>query len=782
MTPDSAFRLLAERSHDVIYRIRLVPTFGVDYVSPSVAALAGHAPAEYYADPTLWARIIHPDDLAFVDFGALDRFAIEAPVVLRWVLPDGSAIWAEHRSVPVFDANGKVVAIEGSARDVTERVARERELRASEERFRGFLSSIDLGALMLDATGVVTFINDRLLGMLGRSRAEMMGKDWISTAIPEAARDALRAAFLAAMATGRFEGHREDGIVTKAGEVRRLDWTSYIERDVHGVVTGLASVAHDVTDARRIEAERALLAAAVDQAAESIMLTEADGRIAYVNAAFERSSGYARDEVIGRNPRLLKSGTQSATFYDAMWAALSNGMPWVADLVNRRKDGSLYSQVSVISPVRGAGGAVTNFVSVARDVTHERELETQAEALARERQLISETLSRIEPRDTPEATAALFCRQVRSLADVSLATIVAFEPMDTAIPLAYASASGELSLRRLPRSRGRYLRERAGVGPWIEGWVPQPGHPYAQDLAGIGLEAFAYAPIHDGTTLVGVLAVGSSEHHAVAQLTGQLPAILEFAALAGALIGPAIANRHAASTVRAELDAIIAERAFDPVFQPIVDLRHDRVVGYEALTRFRDGAPPDRRFADAVAIGAGLELEVATLEAAVEAACALPAARWLDVNVSPELITTTGHLRRILARRPRRVVLEVTEHVAVPDYQAFRDGIARIGRPVRVAVDDAGAGFASLRHILELRPAFVKLDISLVRHIDTDPAKTALVAGMRHFARATGSRLIAEGVETSGEAAALLALEIRLAQGFLFGRPASAADVLATHG
>ncbi len=95
-----------------------------------------------------------------------------------------------------------------------------------------------------------------------------------------------------------------------------------------------------------------------------------------------------------------------------------------------------------------------------------------------------------------------------------------------------------------------------------------------------------------------------------------------------------------------------------------------------------------------------------------------------------------------------------------------------MGCPVRLAVDDAGAGFSSLRHILELRPAFVKLDISLVRDIDSDPAKQALVAGMRFFARMTNRRLIAEGVETEAEAAMLRSLEIRLAQGYLFGRPA----------
>lgn len=160
------------------------------------------------------------------------------------------------------------------------------------------------------------------------------------------------------------------------------------------------------------------------------------------------------------------------------------------------------------------------------------------------------------------------------------------------------------------------------------------------------------------------------------------------------------------------------------------------------------------------------------MEAAIAAASGvLSPSRWLHLNVSPELVLAGLELGRLVRDASFRIVLEVTEHEAVGDYGAFREAIAALGRPVRLAVDDARARFASLRHILELEPAFVKLDISLVRGIDTDPAKQALVAGMRHFARTTGRRLIAEGVETEPEAATLRNLEIRLAQGYLFGRP-----------
>jgi EAL domain-containing protein (putative c-di-GMP-specific phosphodiesterase class I) len=222
---------------------------------------------------------------------------------------------------------------------------------------------------------------------------------------------------------------------------------------------------------------------------------------------------------------------------------------------------------------------------------------------------------------------------------------------------------------------------------------------------------------------------------------------------------------------RDRISGTIARRAFHPVFQPIVDLGSNAIVGYEALTRFTDGADPEVVFAEAAALDLGPELETATLRAALAAAEALPRSAWLNLNASPELITAGEPLRTVLRGNRRRLVLEVTEHAAIADYPAFRAAMAALGPRVELAVDDAGAGFASLRHILELRPAFVKLDRSLVAGLKSDFARHAMIAGLRHFARATGFRLIAEGIETDHDLAVLRALDIQLGQGSLLGRP-----------
>lgn len=234
-----------------------------------------------------------------------------------------------------------------------------------------------------------------------------------------------------------------------------------------------------------------------------------------------------------------------------------------------------------------------------------------------------------------------------------------------------------------------------------------------------------------------------------------------------------VSERRRMEHLRRHVRAIVSKDAFAPVFQPIVRLDDGQLVGYEALTRFANGVSPDRQFAAAAEAGLGLELEMACLGAAIREAGNLGGQRWLSLNVSPGLITDAGRLASVLTGNAR-VVLEITEHAPIVDYPALRSALGRLGPDLRWAVDDAGAGYASFRHILELQPAFVKLDMGLVRAIAQDPARQALVAGMVHFAKTTACQLIAEGIETPAEAETLRRLGVGLGQGYLIGRPAPA--------
>ena len=392
--------------------------------------------------------------------------------------------------------------------------------------------------------------------------------------------------------------------------------------------------------------------------------------------------------------------------------------------------------------------------------------------LTKQGALISETIRDLRPGDTPEATGQAICRRVVNLTGVAVAQLLLFEINGHAWPIGFVvKGQPDSPLRRLPFQRSRHLRERAAEGPWIEAWVTRPWHPYNQLLNGLGIHAVAYAPVRHEQQLIGLLLIctkGSVEEPIIAEA---LSALVEFADLSGALIGRDVAERTEVGRGRDHILGIIAHRAFGPVFQPIVDLASNHIVGYEALTRFTDGADPEVVFADAAVVGLGVDLETVTLGAALAAAQALPSSAWLDLNASPELILAEEPLRTILAGRRRHLVLEVTEHTAIADYPGFRAAMAALLPRMKFAVDDAGVGFASLRHILELRPAFVKLDRWLVTDIESDEARQAMIVGLRHFAQATRCRLIAEGIETEDQLAALKLFKVELGQGYLLGRP-----------
>jgi EAL domain-containing protein (putative c-di-GMP-specific phosphodiesterase class I) len=281
-----------------------------------------------------------------------------------------------------------------------------------------------------------------------------------------------------------------------------------------------------------------------------------------------------------------------------------------------------------------------------------------------------------------------------------------------------------------------------------------------------------------GGETAGLLILGASRNADAQSPTGDLlAATIDYAAVSNAVLGPALRARGHETSARLRLEHMLAARAFHPVFQPMVGLSDGDVIGYEALTRFDDGAAPDVRFAEADRYGLGREFEEAAITAILDAAERLSVDRWLCINITPHLLLEPHWVERLLGGPRRRVIVELTEHSPIEDYARLRRILADLPASVSVAVDDAGAGYASLRHIYELRPQYVKLDISLVHEIEKDPVRQALVAGLVHFAEDTGSRLIAEGIETEAEAAVMRMLHVTLGQGFLFGYPVEVDEI-----
>ena len=230
-------------------------------------------------------------------------------------------------------------------------------------------------------------------------------------------------------------------------------------------------------------------------------------------------------------------------------------------------------------------------------------------------------------------------------------------------------------------------------------------------------------------------------------------------------------------TGRARIEHAIRDAAaLQIVGQPIRSLDSLDTVGVEALARFR-GPPrrgPERWFMEASEVGLRTELELAAATRALARLGQLPADVYLAINFSPKTVTEAAFRHVLATTPPGRVVIEITEHAPIEDYEELNASITSIRElGVRLAIDDAGAGFASLRHILRLEPEFIKLDTTLVRGVEHDRSQQALAAGLISFSQRIGATIIAEGIESAAALTALRHLGVRYGQGYFLGRPTS---------
>ncbi|HUY55175.1 MAG TPA: EAL domain-containing protein [Candidatus Nanopelagicaceae bacterium] len=231
---------------------------------------------------------------------------------------------------------------------------------------------------------------------------------------------------------------------------------------------------------------------------------------------------------------------------------------------------------------------------------------------------------------------------------------------------------------------------------------------------------------------------------------------------------------------RVRIQGVLGGTGLEMYVQPIVDLRSGSVAGMEALARF--GAPPPRTpdlwFAEAAAVGLDLELEMAAVRQAFAKLPALPTGAFMAVNVSPQTLCSSALQRALDDVATERVVLELTEHVSVEDYAELEQvrGTLR-SRGVRIAIDDTGAGISSLQHVIRLHPDVIKLDRSMIANLDSDPVRRALARALVELSAELGAVIVAEGVETTAELAALRTLNVPYGQGYLLGRPAALPDL-----
>lgn len=237
-----------------------------------------------------------------------------------------------------------------------------------------------------------------------------------------------------------------------------------------------------------------------------------------------------------------------------------------------------------------------------------------------------------------------------------------------------------------------------------------------------------------------------------------------------------VAEDRRLSGLLEEVQQLLGSDRLFTVFQPIVSVETGRMIGAEALARI---AESDRNvqdwFAVAGEVGLTAHLEIHALRMALQASAALPGDIYLSVNLSPDTLSRPGTIELLTCNglvEPSRLVVEITEHAAIECYDDIRDVIAQLrAHGLRVAIDDAGAGYSSFRHIIELTPELIKLDRSLMIDIGHDQARRAFASATVIFALETGATVIAEGIESIDELRCAQTIGIDAAQGYLFGRP-----------
>ena len=299
---------------------------------------------------------------------------------LNGLRPDGSTRLCHVQGYAEKEEGKPVTKLYGSFQDITEQKAAQEALLKSEEKFRLLANNTVDCIWRLSLDGVFEYINPACEVLLGYSQEEILG-----TALSNYCSEENFALMTDEIATAL--SHLEDfekkflatQMIKRDGSTVEVEITAKILLGENGEPVAIQGVTRDVTEKRASEKEMARLMSAVEQSGEIFVITDTHGTMLYVNPAFQRVTGYSREEVIGKNPRILKSGKQDAGFYRELWSKISRGEPWRGRMVNKRRDGSFYTEEGVISPVRDEAGEIVNYVAVTRDITEELKVSAMLE-------------------------------------------------------------------------------------------------------------------------------------------------------------------------------------------------------------------------------------------------------------------------------------------------------------------------------------------------------------------------------------------------------------------
>ncbi|WP_374473585.1 EAL domain-containing protein [Arenimonas sp.] len=572
-----------------------------------------------------------------------------------------------------------------------------------------------------------------------------------------------------------------------------------LERDPQGRPLRLAGVHLDMTRLRQDEAQLRIAADAFANSHEGILICDGDGVIVSVNRAFERVTGYSPEEAVGRRPSMLSSGHQDKAFYQRMWEEIDQRGRWEGEVWNRRKSGEVYPEWLAITRIRHEGGRV-NYLGQFIDISERKQVQSRIDELSR-----TDPLTGLPNRSAFGEVVARSLAGERPRLAVLLLNIDRFKQVNESLGYGTGDEVLQMLARRLAAvfGDGNTLARVSGD----EFAVALPGAGEAEARAVVDrLQLDLQQPFEiAGQRLVLGLSAGlalSPEHGTEAELLlVSATAALNLSRSEGERRLAVYSPRQPGASLRrltleSQLRLALQRRELFAVYQPQVALADGRLVGLEALVRWRH---PERGVVSPgefipVAEEAGLITAIGDfmLRESCTAAARLYAGGLPRVPVSVNI--ATGQLRRadflpqVLSELeasglpPQLLEIEITESMLMADVQATIALLAALReRGVRVAIDDFGTGYSSLAYLGRLPLDRLKIDQSFVRDLRVPGPAEGIVRTVIELARSLHLNVLAEGVEQAEDAERLRSLGCNDAQGYLYDRPLPEAEVLAKY-
>ena len=320
--------------------------------------------------------LAHPDNKDQVDQNIRRLLSGESlQFVEKSIKKDGTECFVQINERSINLPNGEIGII-SITQDMTKEVQAQLALRESEEKFRSIFDNFSVGTGIVSLDGRFQIVNQKFADIVGytiNELKEIRNDDLTHPEDTTETRKNMKLLFERKIDSFNLEKR----LIHKNGNIVWVDLTVKPKHNAIGEIESIIGVVQDITERKKAEKEIIRLAAVVEQAVESIVITDIDGTIRYVNAAFEKITGYKKSEAIGQNPRMLKSGKQGKEFYKDLWSTILSGNKWQGVIVNKRKNGSFYYEKAVIFPIKNEYDKVINFTAIMRDITLERKLEQQ---------------------------------------------------------------------------------------------------------------------------------------------------------------------------------------------------------------------------------------------------------------------------------------------------------------------------------------------------------------------------------------------------------------------